>query len=83
MAFDKSLDQEIFSEEVEFELTKIIVSVFSYNGGTPKMQISRKNRNTETGEWMFSKLGRMQKDEAEKLPEIMNRALPYMEQKQE
>ncbi|MFP4117350.1 MAG: hypothetical protein ACLFTR_00340 [Candidatus Woesearchaeota archaeon] len=78
MAFDKSLDKEIFSEEVEFELTKIIVSVFSYNEGTPKLQIGRKNRNPETGEWMFSKLGRLQKDEAVKLPELIAKALEYM-----
>ncbi|MFW6230929.1 MAG: hypothetical protein ACOC32_02805 [Nanoarchaeota archaeon] len=78
MPFDKSLDKELFNEEVEFEITKIIVSVFSYNGGTPKLQLSRKNRNTETGDWMFSKLGRMMKEEAEKVVPIMQKALEHM-----
>ncbi len=78
MAFDKSLDKELFSEEIEFELTKVIVSVFSYNESTPKLQISRKNRNPDTGEWMFSKLGRMHKDEAAKLPELIAKALEHM-----
>lgn len=78
MAFDKSLDKEIFSEDVEFEMTKITVSVFSYNGGTPKLQISRKNRNQDSGEWVFSKLGRMMKEEAEKVIPIMQKALDSM-----
>lgn len=78
MAFDKSLDKEIFSEDVEFELTKITVSVFSYNGGAPKLQIGRKNRNPETGEWMFAKLGRLQKEEAVKMPELIAKALESM-----
>ena len=78
MAFDKSLDKELFSEEKEFELTKIIVSVFSYNESTPKLQIGRKNRNPETGEWMFSKLGRLHKEEAVKLPEMIAKALEHM-----
>ena len=63
MAFDKSLDKELFSETAEFEITRIKVSVFSYNDGTPKLQLSRENRNQETGDWTFSKLGRLVKDE--------------------
>lgn len=78
MAFDKSLDKEIFSESVEFEMTKITVSVFSYNGGTPKLQISRQNRNPDTGDWMFSKLGRMIKEEAEKVSPLIQKAVENM-----
>ena len=65
MAFDKSLDKNLFSETVQFETTKITVGVFSYNDGTPKMQISRENLNQNSGEYTFSKLGRMLKEEAE------------------
>ncbi len=78
MAFDKSLDKEIFSETVEFEMTKLTVSVFSYNGGTPKLQISRKNRNPESGEWIFSKLGRMLKEEAEAVAPLIPKAIEQM-----
>ena len=78
MAFDKSLDKEVFSESVEFEMTKITVSVFSYNGGTPKLQVSRQNRNPDSGDWMFSKLGRLIKEEAEKIVPIMEKALEKM-----
>jgi len=42
MAFDKSLDKELFSETAEFETSKITVGVFSYNEGTAKLQLSRK-----------------------------------------
>ncbi|MFP4112253.1 MAG: hypothetical protein ACLFPQ_03505 [Candidatus Woesearchaeota archaeon] len=78
MPFDKSLDKVLFSEDVEFEMTKITVSVHSYNDGTPKLQISRVNRNQNTGDWTFSKLGRMTKEEAEKVLPILQKAIESM-----
>ena len=65
MAFDKNLDKELTSKLAEFETTKIKVSIFSYNDGTPKLQISRENLNPNSGQWSFSKLGRMTQEEAE------------------
>jgi hypothetical protein len=78
MPYDRSLDVEKFSESAEFEMTKITVSVFSYNEGTPKLQIGRQNRNQDTGDWGFSKLGRMQKEEVEKVLPLMQKALENM-----
>jgi hypothetical protein len=78
MPYDKSLDKEIFSDEIEFEMTKIKVSVFSYNDGTPKLQLGRENRNQNTGEWGFSKLGRMTKEEAQKVLPLIQKALENM-----
>ncbi len=78
MAFDKSLDKELFSESLELEMTKLTVSVFSYNGGTPKLQVSRQNRNPDSGEWMFSKMGRLIKEEAEWIAPIIQKALEHM-----
>ena len=75
--FDKSLDKEIFSETIAFETTRITVGVFSYNNGEKKMQISRENMSQD-GEWSFSKLGRMFKDEAEKVIPAMEKALEKM-----
>jgi hypothetical protein len=77
MPYDKSLDKELFSEAVEFETTKLTVSVFSYNGGTSKLQISRQNRNQD-GEWLFSKMGRLVKAEAEAVLPLMQKALESM-----
>ncbi len=78
MAFDKSLDKELFGETKEWEATRIRVSVYSYNDGQPKLQISRENRNMESGDWMFSKLGRMAKEEAEAVLPLMQKALEHM-----
>ncbi len=78
MAFNKELDKELFSETVDFETTKITVAVFSYNSGTPKLQISRENLNTNDGTYAFAKLGRMTKDEAEAILPLMQKALGSM-----
>ncbi len=78
MAFDKSLDKEQFSETKEFETTKITVSVYAYNEGIPKLQISRENLNSNTGEYTFSKLGRMQKPEIEAILPLITKAIEHM-----
>ncbi|MBN2422704.1 hypothetical protein JXB41_05725 [Candidatus Woesearchaeota archaeon] len=78
MAYDKELDKEIFSEEAEFEATKLTVSVYSYNEGTPKMQISRQNRDMDSGEFKWAKLGRMVKEEAEAIIPLMQKAIDNM-----
>ncbi len=77
MAFDKSLDKELFSESVTFETTKLTVSVFSYNEGVPKLQISRENINAD-GDFRFAKLGRLTKDEVEAILPLINKALEHM-----
>ncbi len=74
MAFDKNLDKELFGESIEFETTKIRVSVFSYNGGTEKLQISRENLNPTSGEFSFNKLGRMTKEELDKILPVVEKA---------
>ena len=75
--FDRSLDKNLFSESVEFEKTRITVGVFSYNEGTPKLQISRENKNA-SGEYSFSKLGRMTKEEATAVLPLMQKSLESM-----
>ncbi len=75
--FDKSLDKEIFSEIINFETSRIKIGVYSYNEGEKKLQISRENLSQD-GEWSFAKLGRMFKDEAEKVIPAMEKALKHM-----
>tara|TARA_Y100000310_G_scaffold345448_1_gene465128 strand:- start:4888 stop:5121 length:234 start_codon:yes stop_codon:yes gene_type:complete len=77
MPFDKSLDKNLFSESVEFESTKITVGVFSYNEGTPKLQISRENMNAN-GDVSFAKLGRMLKEEVEAVLPLMEKAKEFL-----
>jgi len=75
--FNKDLDKELFSEMISFETTRIKVGVFSYNDGEKKMQVSRENMSQD-GEWSFAKLGRMFKDEAEKVVPAIQKALKHM-----
>lgn len=77
MAFDKNLDKQLFSETINFETTRITVGVFSYNDGEKKLQISRENMS-QNGEWQFAKMGRLFKDEAEKVIPAMQKALKSM-----
>lgn len=77
MAFDKNLDKELFSESLDFEKSVITVAVFSYNNGTPKLQLSRQNKNAE-GELTFAKLGRMTKDEVVKALPLMEKAQKFL-----
>lgn len=77
MPYDKNLDQEIFSESADFGDSKITVSVFSYNKGEPKLQISRQIRRAQD-EWIFSKLGRLTKAEAEVVTPLMQKAMGKM-----
>ncbi len=77
MAFDKSLDKELYSKSVEFGNTKITVAVFSYNNGVPKLQLSRENKGTDE-EWTFAKLGRMAKSEVEAVMPLMEEAKKKM-----
>ena len=71
--FDKSLDKELFAESVDFEKTRVTVAVFSYNEGTPKLQITRQNKNAE-GEYSFTKLGRLTKEEVVAILPMMEKA---------
>jgi len=77
MPYDPELDKKIFNEDIEFENTKITVSVHSYNEGIPKLQISRENPNAD-GEYRFAKLGRMLKEEVEKVLPVIQKAMEHM-----
>jgi hypothetical protein len=77
MPYDKSLDVEQFKEVKEFEGSRVTVGVFSYNGGEKKLQLGRENQDA-SGEWRFSKLGRMTKDEVKAIVPVMTKAVESM-----
>ena len=54
------------------------VSIYSYNKGSKKLQITRENRDAEGG-FMFAKLGRMTKNEIEPILPLIKEALNHME----
>jgi hypothetical protein len=78
MAFDKNLDKELFSEVAEFEVTRVKVGVYSYNDGPKKLQLSRENLNTDSGEYRFAKLGRMTKEEVDAVIPLIVKAQEVM-----
>jgi len=77
MPYDNSLDEQVFASSWEGEGTKITVSVYSYNKGAKKLQISRENQNNE-GEYRFTKLGRLAKEEANGVLPLIQEALAKM-----
>ena len=76
MPYDATLDVASFKELIDFENTRITVGVFSYNGATKKLQITREN--LIDGNWNFTKLGRMTKAEAQAVHPIMMKAIQTM-----
>ena len=77
MPYDSSLDECIAKKTWEGENDRITVSIYSYNKGQKKMQVSRENRNAE-GEYRFAKLGRLTKEEAEEVVPLMQEVLKEM-----
>jgi hypothetical protein len=74
MAFDTSLDKELWSESLDFERSVIKVAVMSYNEGDKKVALIRQNKRAD-GELGFAKLGRLTQEEAEKVIPLMQKAL--------
>lgn len=77
MPYDSSLDAQVFTRFWENDTGKIEVSVYSYNNGPKKIQISRQIKD-KNGEYAFAKLGRMTKDEAGGVLPLIQEALKNM-----
>lgn len=77
MPYDSSLDEQLFSKFWENDTGKIVVSVYSYNGGQKKLQITREVQNRE-GRPGFAKLGRLSKEEAQGVLPLIQEALNSM-----
>jgi hypothetical protein len=76
MPYDQSLDAVSFKEVLDFQNTRISVGVFSYNGAPKKLQVTRENQID--GQWNFTKLGRLSKEEAQGVVPIMMKAIEAM-----
>ncbi len=77
MPYDASLDAQIFTKSWESDTDKVTVSVYSYNNGPRKVQIVREIKNRE-GEYTFTKLGRLSKDELQGILPSLQEALKSM-----
>ncbi|MDD5439748.1 MAG: hypothetical protein PHS37_06150 [Candidatus Omnitrophica bacterium] len=78
MPYNASLDESLFSKSLETETDRLTVSVYSYNKGAKKLQISRENHGPE-GELRFAKLGRLTKEEITGLLPLIQEAIPHMD----
>ncbi len=78
MPYDRSLDENLFSRSWETETDRLTVSVYSYNKGAKKLQITRERRNAQ-GELGFAKLGRMTKDEVKAVLPLIQEAVDHMD----
>ena len=74
MPYNKDLDELVFSESKEIGASRLTVSIYSYNNGPKKIQISRENRDSSEN-WRFAKLGRLTQDEAKAVQELLGKAL--------
>ena len=78
MAYDASLDQQLFAKSWSGAGTKLTVGVYSYNGGVKKLQLSRELLNEE-GRASFAKLGRLTKDELQAILPLLQEAVSAMD----
>ncbi|RKY37056.1 MAG: hypothetical protein DRP78_02090 [Candidatus Omnitrophota bacterium] len=78
MAYDQSLDECLFAKSYESELYRLTVSIYSYNKGVKKLQISRNTKDAQ-GEYKFAKLGRMNKEEVESILPLIQEAMKVMD----
>ena len=74
MAYDSTLDQQVFAKSWEGNGTKLTVGVYSYNRGPKKIQISRELIADE-GKPGFAKLGRLTKEEVQGILPLLQDAL--------
>jgi hypothetical protein len=77
MPYDSSLDEQKFSKFFDTTNGRIVVSVYSYNNGANKLQLSREIKNAE-GNFTFTKLGRISKEELQGIMPIIQEALANM-----
>lgn len=78
MAYDSSLDECVFSKSYQSDAGRLTVSVYSYNKGVKKLQITRENM-TNQGELRFVKLGRMSKGEVTAILPFIQEAIGCMD----
>ena len=78
MPYDHNLDERLFSKCWETDSQRLTVSVYSYNKGAKKLQITRENRDME-GNFRFAKLGRLAREEVASLLPLIQEALNFMD----
>ena len=78
MAYDSTLDQQLFAKSWEGSGSKLTVGVYSYNNGPKKVQISRALLDQDPDRPSFAKLGRMTKEEVQGILPLLEEALALL-----
>ena len=78
MPYDSSLDKQMYTKAWEKDGSKISVSVYSYNNGPKKLQITREAVDEE-GNVRFAKLGRVNKEELQGVLPFIQEAVSHMD----
>lgn len=71
MAYDSRRDKEVAA----YDVGEIRVTIHSYNNREPKIQISRAYVETRSGQTLFTKSGRLTKEEWEDVCNIKQQVL--------
>ena len=77
MAYDSSLDDQVFAKSWQGNGSRLTVAVYSYNHGPKKVQISRE-LETPDGRPGFAKMGRLTKEELQAILPFLQEALTVM-----
>ena len=77
MPYNKELDECLFTKSWEDDNERLTVSIYSYNKGTKKLQLTRENKNSQGG-LRFAKLGRLNKEEITALLPLIQEACGHM-----
>ncbi len=78
MPYNRELDECLFSKSWETESERLTTSVYSYNNGPKKLQITRENKDSQ-GSYRFVKLGRVTKEEVASLLPLIQEASNHMD----
>ncbi len=78
MPYYKELDECVFAKFWENDVERMTASIYSYNKGTKKLQLTRENKNGQGG-YRFAKLGRLTKEEIEALYPLIKEACIHMD----
>lgn len=78
MPYNINFDECLFTKSWQNSTDRITVSIYSYNKGAKKLQITRETINKE-GELRFAKLGRMTKEEIIAILPLIQEAIKNLE----
>lgn len=78
MPYNPKLDECLSSKAWESDAMRITVSIYSYNKGAKKLQITRENKASD-GEFRFARLGRLSKEEITGVLPLVEEAMKLMD----